>query len=285
VRNNLTYMEWGAEESHGGFPFSPGQPFEIIILVDHNAFKIAVNGYHFVEFGHRQPPRKISHLTIDGDVSIQGIIYESHNPAASGSSAGPPQPTPVNPLPPYPSAGPSSAMPPYPVAGAAGYTPYPQTGPSTSYPTAGPSSSAYPTASGYGQQAMYPPPANYPPAYPTQQPYNPSYPTQPGYDVSGYPTAAGYPVNTYPGGFPHQQQKAPGVLGGLGSGLFGSKTNPKGGMGLGGYAGIAAGVGAAALGASMLSHAVPVRSLSKHSCTFEPKVLDFNLFFVFLCRN
>lgn len=229
VRNNLTYLEWGAEESYGGFPFVAGQPFEIIILVQVDCYRIAINGNHFAEFRHRVSPRQVSHLTIDGDVTIQGILYEVHN--ASGAMAPPPA---YSSAPSYP-AGPSTGMPPYPMAG--GNIPYP--------PTAGPSTSYPPQASGYQPQTAYPASA-----YPQQAG---PYPTQPG----GYPAAGPYPggypaAGAYQTGYP-MQGSSKGMMGGM----FGSKSH-KSGITPGGVAGIAAGVGAAALGASMLSHAVPV---------------------------
>jgi len=87
VRNSLQNLTWGPEESAGGNPFSPGQPFEVIILVEYNSYKIAINGFHFTEFVHRLPFNHVSHLTIDGDVSVNYIVYEmlnsGHQPQAS----------------------------------------------------------------------------------------------------------------------------------------------------------------------------------------------------------
>lgn len=53
VRNSLQSLQWGPEESTGGNPFTPGQQFEVIILVEYNCYKIAINGFHFTEFIHR----------------------------------------------------------------------------------------------------------------------------------------------------------------------------------------------------------------------------------------
>lgn len=253
VRNSLAYLEWGAEESHGGFPFAPGQPFEIVILVQPDMYKIAINGMHFGEFRHRVSPSQVNHLAIDGDVTIQGIIFENHNPSASMSAPPPHSAAP----PPYPNAGAGVGMPPYPMtSGSVPYPPtsYPPPGAGHSYPTAG-ASSAYPpphpSGSGYAPHvsgAGYPQqPAGYP-----QQASGYPYPTQTPY-VQGYPS-----MGMYPGPSTSYANQDKGYLAGLGSGLFGSKSK-KSGITPGGIAGIAAGVGAAAIGASVLSHAVPVR--------------------------
>lgn len=54
VRNHLKSGKWGPEESHGQFfPFSVNETFEIMIMVDNQGYKIAINGVHFAEFAHR----------------------------------------------------------------------------------------------------------------------------------------------------------------------------------------------------------------------------------------
>ena len=252
-------MTWSAEESHGGFPFIPGQPFEVIILVQSGMYKIAINGMHFAEFPHRLPPGQVTHLTMDGDMKVNAIIFEMQNQSTTSA----PPPMPVASQLPYPTSG-GAAMPPYPVGGA---VPYPTSGPGypppnptagympqTSYPTAGPSTS-YPYSTQPGYNTSYP--AQQSQGYPTQPPG--AYPAQGGYPAGAYGQQGGYPAGAYgqQGGYPNQPYKQAGILGGLGSGLFGSKSR-KSGITPGGVAGIAAGVGAAALGASMLSHAVPV---------------------------
>lgn len=87
ARNSLQDEGWGSEEDNGSLPIAPGQSFEIIILCDPGSYKIAVNGNHFCEFRHRIPFQQVSHLAIDGDVSLGVIAFEG---GASGSSAPPP---------------------------------------------------------------------------------------------------------------------------------------------------------------------------------------------------
>ncbi|XP_046975422.1 galectin-4-like isoform X1 [Vanessa cardui] len=83
VRNHLTAMNWGVEETNGGMPLVRGQPFEALVLCDTQSFKIALNGVHFCEFPHRLPFQRISHLTIDGDVMMQFIGFEGEQPPPS----------------------------------------------------------------------------------------------------------------------------------------------------------------------------------------------------------
>uniref|UniRef100_A0A1E1WT13 Galectin n=1 Tax=Pectinophora gossypiella TaxID=13191 RepID=A0A1E1WT13_PECGO len=76
VRNHLTALSWGAEETAGGLPLVPGQPFEVLVLCEPHALKVALNGQHFCEFPHRIPFQRISHITFDGDVTIQMFAFE-----------------------------------------------------------------------------------------------------------------------------------------------------------------------------------------------------------------
>lgn len=286
VRNSLRNQSWGPEESHGGFPLVAGQAFEIMILVEDNNYKIAINGTHFTEFQHRIPTSNITHIAIDGEVQISLInITESGQPASAPPpvsaphvSSGLPYPTGPSgfPVPSFAgdtgfSSGPgfSSGYPP----GGPGYPPggpgYPQ--PGSAYPQAG--QSAYPQ----GGQSAYPQggpsayPAGrpgYPPAYDPLYPsggsgyptLNPNYPAGPSYApggrISPMPTGRvspnmphqAYPSQVYPQGvvypgvqpgYPHGKQHKSSPIP-IGAGM---------GMGLGG---VAAGVGAAALGAAML---------------------------------
>ncbi|CAL1548036.1 unnamed protein product [Lymnaea stagnalis] len=75
VRTHKAGGAWGGEETHSPyFPFSHNVPFEILILVEHHGYKIAVNNQHFVEFNHRiQPLHRVNFLNIQGDVTVNSI--------------------------------------------------------------------------------------------------------------------------------------------------------------------------------------------------------------------
>ncbi|KAG6463189.1 hypothetical protein O3G_MSEX013729 [Manduca sexta] len=80
VRNHLTAMNWGVEETSGGMPLSRGESFEALILCEPQSIKVALNGMHFCEFPHRVPYQRVSHITVDGDVMVQFIGFEGAQP-------------------------------------------------------------------------------------------------------------------------------------------------------------------------------------------------------------
>ncbi|XP_050994787.1 galectin-8 isoform X2 [Labeo rohita] len=75
VCNTLQKERWGKEEIHYLMPFSHGAAFEIIILVQKDLFKVAVNGSHLLEYRHRIELKKVDTLAISGKVQIQAIGF------------------------------------------------------------------------------------------------------------------------------------------------------------------------------------------------------------------
>lgn len=181
VRNSLQRGAWGLEEAWGnGAAINPYQSFEIIILVEAEQFKVAINGVHFCEFRHRIPYHQITHLTIDGDLDIERIsITASQPPAASYGPTAPPTTT-TSPYPPY-STAPGMPMPSvYPnlTPGGGGH--------SSSHHPGMPSAGPMPTPTSYGQG--YPQGGHYPQPGPYPQPSH----------MGGPSPAAG----SYQGGYP-----------------------------------------------------------------------------------
>ncbi|BFZ07894.1 hypothetical protein BsWGS_10933 [Bradybaena similaris] len=78
VRTHKQNGSYGPEEKHQSyFPFSPGANFEIMILAEHSAFKIAVNNQHYTEFYHRiQPIQRIDYLNVTGDVRLTQVRFQ-----------------------------------------------------------------------------------------------------------------------------------------------------------------------------------------------------------------
>ncbi|GFY60048.1 galectin-8 [Trichonephila inaurata madagascariensis] len=249
VRNSLENQQWGPEESHGPeFPLAVGQRFEILILVEKDHFKVAVNGQHFTEFQYRLPLQSITHIAVDGDVTIDCIKFEglAKSPMAGTGEgvskplgfmidsniernlAPPPSggrpPSPYDTSLPYPTNfGPSppsftpenSPSNPY---GPPGYNPYgpPPSGGNYGVPPLGGSSYGPPQSGGssYG-----PPPSsgyNYGPPPSSNNPYgpppsgnNPYGPPGGGYpSQQGYPGQGGYPTSNL---YPTQQGPYPGT--------------------------------------------------------------------------
>ncbi|XP_059355074.1 galectin-8-like isoform X2 [Carassius carassius] len=75
VCNTLQKESWGKEEIHYLMPFRHGAAFEIVILVQRDVFKVAVNGSHLLEYRHRLELRKVDTLAISGKVQIQAIGF------------------------------------------------------------------------------------------------------------------------------------------------------------------------------------------------------------------
>ncbi|XP_047039479.1 galectin-4-like [Helicoverpa zea] len=137
VRNHLTAMNWGVEDTNGGMPLHRGESFEALILCEPMSMKVALNGMHFCEFPHRIPFQRISHLTVDGDVMIQLIGFEGAQPPQQMYMSEPP------------AYGAYGAPPAY---GAPGYGGAPQAPPAYGSPTAVPYGPQGPMMA--GQQVM-----------------------------------------------------------------------------------------------------------------------------------
>ncbi|XP_036438036.1 galectin-8 [Colossoma macropomum] len=75
VCNTLQHERWGKEEIHYQMPFGKGAGFEIIVLVEKDVFKVAVNGTHVLEYKHRLDLGKVDTLAISGKVHIQAIGF------------------------------------------------------------------------------------------------------------------------------------------------------------------------------------------------------------------
>lgn len=75
VRVNRRHGGWGGEERDGGSPFSRGGNFEMLILVEPQEFKVAINGQHYCSFKHRNGLHDANHLGVDGDVIIHSVTF------------------------------------------------------------------------------------------------------------------------------------------------------------------------------------------------------------------
>lgn len=73
VCNTLQQERWGKEEILHKMPFVLGGSFEIIVLVQQDVFKVAVNGAHVLEYKHRLDLDRVDTLDISGKVNVQAI--------------------------------------------------------------------------------------------------------------------------------------------------------------------------------------------------------------------
>ncbi|PSN32330.1 hypothetical protein C0J52_17636 [Blattella germanica] len=247
TRNSLQNMSWGVEENHGHMPIARGQGFEIIILCDPSHYKIAVNGNHYAEFGHRIPFQRVSYLTIDGDVTISLIQYEGGSCVPGAGVGFIPPVAPVGP-PPLPTGVP----PPLPT-GVPGQMPYP------------PAYSAVPPV---GTPYGHPPP-----------PGPGGYAYQPGYG-QGYP--AGTHPHPPPGYAPHSTGHKGGLLDKAGAAIAGA-LGTAGVMGaLGGKkhhghgGGLKAALGTGLAGAALTGHLSPKKAYKAQKKSHK-KALKYGL--------
>ncbi|CAB1348244.1 unnamed protein product [Coregonus sp. 'balchen'] len=73
VFNSCQEGEWGSEEKTHNMPFSKGDAFEMVIIINQEGYQVTVNGRDFHMFMHRIPVERVNALQIGGDVSIQTI--------------------------------------------------------------------------------------------------------------------------------------------------------------------------------------------------------------------
>lgn len=86
VCNSLLKEHWGREEIHKLMPFRAGAAFELVILVQSDVYKVAVNGAHLVEYKHRVDLQRVDTLLIQGKVQVQAIAVLPRNQSAVSSS-------------------------------------------------------------------------------------------------------------------------------------------------------------------------------------------------------
>ncbi|XP_064828826.1 galectin-4-like [Oncorhynchus masou masou] len=73
VFNSCQDGQWGSEEKTHHMPFSKGDAFEMVIIINQEGYQVTVNGRDFHMFKHRIPVERVNALQIGGDVSIQTI--------------------------------------------------------------------------------------------------------------------------------------------------------------------------------------------------------------------
>ncbi|XP_075963799.1 galectin-8-like isoform X2 [Anarhichas minor] len=75
VCNSLLQERWGKEQTLHQLPYKRGAPFETIILVHEDVFKVAVNGTHLLEYKHKIPLNRVDTFSISGKVKVHAIGY------------------------------------------------------------------------------------------------------------------------------------------------------------------------------------------------------------------
>ncbi|XP_056914285.1 galectin-8-like isoform X4 [Takifugu flavidus] len=75
VCSSLLQGSWAKEETLHQLPYKRGAPFETIILVQNDAFKVAVNGAHLLEYKHKIPLNGVDTFSVSGSVRVHAIGY------------------------------------------------------------------------------------------------------------------------------------------------------------------------------------------------------------------
>jgi hypothetical protein len=76
VRNHFQYGRWGMEERYGPCHVRKNKPFEIVILAEHEFYKIAVNGHHLGVFRHRLPLNLVNYIGVKGELTVDHVLLE-----------------------------------------------------------------------------------------------------------------------------------------------------------------------------------------------------------------
>ncbi|XP_062368477.1 galectin-4 [Cinclus cinclus] len=84
VLNSRRGGRWGDEQRRELHPLSAGGPFEMVISVTPEGYRILVNGTFYEQFPHRLPPEQVTAVTVDGDLELHSASV------LGGTTVGPP---------------------------------------------------------------------------------------------------------------------------------------------------------------------------------------------------
>ncbi|XP_028296501.1 galectin-8-like [Gouania willdenowi] len=73
VCNSLIGERWGREEHLQRTPFSAGAAFELLILIQKDCYKVAVNGAHLLEYKHRIDLNRVNSIFVSGKVKVENV--------------------------------------------------------------------------------------------------------------------------------------------------------------------------------------------------------------------
>ncbi|XP_038670423.1 galectin-4-like isoform X2 [Scyliorhinus canicula] len=89
VCNSFESQRWCSEERKHEVPIQRGETFQLLILVQSDCYKVAVNDKHFLEFKHRIPFSRVDTITIEGQIEVVSLSFINSNiqPAAPAGNA------------------------------------------------------------------------------------------------------------------------------------------------------------------------------------------------------
>lgn len=78
VRNSRQNGTWDKEEtvSPYQFCFPQNKRFKLLFFIAPKEFMVSINEHHFCTFTYRIPLHKIRFLSINGDVTIEQVVFE-----------------------------------------------------------------------------------------------------------------------------------------------------------------------------------------------------------------
>ncbi|KAM3654594.1 galectin-7-like, partial [Ammospiza maritima maritima] len=97
VLNSRRGGSWGDEQRRDLHPLCPGTPFEMIISVTPEGYRILVNGTFYEELPHRLPPEHVTAVTVDGDLELHSASVLGGVGACPPCVPDAPQVTPIYP--------------------------------------------------------------------------------------------------------------------------------------------------------------------------------------------
>lgn len=74
VMNTFQNGEWGKEERKKN-PFKEGEKFDLRIRAHNDKFELIANQKDFYEYEHRMPLSEITHITIDGPITLDHVLW------------------------------------------------------------------------------------------------------------------------------------------------------------------------------------------------------------------
>ncbi|XP_055991662.1 galectin-4-like [Sorex fumeus] len=90
VFNSRLSGKWGHEEELRRMPFKNGEHFEILVMITQQHYKVLVNGNLFCEYGHRIPIQNVTHLYVDGNMTLQSVNFLGSCPTYCETMEAPP---------------------------------------------------------------------------------------------------------------------------------------------------------------------------------------------------
>ncbi|XP_055991661.1 galectin-4-like [Sorex fumeus] len=90
IFNSRLSGQWGQEEELRRIPFKNGEHFEMLVIVKQEHYKVLVNKQFFYEFRLRTPLQKVTHLYVDGDMTLQSVNFLRSSSTSCETMEGPP---------------------------------------------------------------------------------------------------------------------------------------------------------------------------------------------------